>query len=174
MATTQYPTSKGYKPNGVLNLPLGWRGGFITLSVVGGPYDGYADFAKANDAPFGVCVRAEAARGLSKHAHLPIEDFSVPEDPDRVRAVLKQALRAALDGRDVYVGCMGGWGRTGLFLALMAKAAGIPDPVGYVKATYSHRAVETNEQARFVEDFDVGPLRGYLLRRGWLKRLGLG
>ena len=43
---------------------------------------------------------------------------------------------------------MGGWGRTGLFLALLAKVCGVENPVTYVRENYSPRAVETTDQHR--------------------------
>lgn len=154
------------RANGFLPLDLGWRGAFTKITIVGGPYDFYPGPVKA----FGVCVRAEPTK-KPIDAHLPIEDFSVPHNPSQVEAVLRQAFRAALRGRTVYVGCMGGWGRTGLFLALMAKVVGVPDPIGYVRMHYSCRAVETESQMHFVEDFDVTEIRKWLYRHAWLRRV---
>ena len=97
---------------------------------------------------FGVCVRAERAPSGRYNVHLPIHDFSVPspDQQDEVELALRETLEALLDGKKVYVGCMGGWGRTGLFLALLAKVCGVEEPVTYVRENYSSRAVETAEQ----------------------------
>ena len=65
------------------------------------------------------------------------------------------------------VGCMGGIGRTGLMLALLAKSFGEEDPVRYVRATYYSHAVETAAQKQFIAEFKV-PLSVRL--RIWLKR----
>lgn len=173
MANTNYTPRNGYKPNGVLNLPLGWRGGFLTVTIIGGPYDAFEDFDRANERAYGVMVRAERSQGYKKHLHLPIHDFNVPEDNERTRLAVRQALLAAVRGQDVFVGCMGGWGRTGLFLALMAKAVGIADPVSYVRQHYTPKAVETDEQQDYVDNFDVSGIAGMVFRRAWLKRLGL-
>lgn len=159
--------------NGVLPLPLGMAGRYKTLHIHGGPYDEY----RPGPNTFGVCVREESTRGLKIDAHLPIHDFAVPADHDQVREVAKQTLRAAMAGKDVWVGCMGGWGRTGLFLSILAKAAGIPYPVDYVRHHYSRRAVETAAQKHFVEQFDVGDLRAFIWREAWinpvLRKLGM-
>jgi hypothetical protein len=153
-------------PNGHLPLDFGWRGAFKKLLIAGGPYD----FFPGRDKAFGVCVRAERVDPSELDLHVPIRDFGVPKDEEALRRVIIETLRAALSGRQVYVGCMGGWGRTGLFLALLAKAAGVENPVGYVREHYSARAVETQEQKRFVDRFDVGPLPSDLFVAAWRNR----
>jgi protein-tyrosine phosphatase len=116
-------------------------------------------------------VRAERAPA-GVDVSLPIHDFSTPAEeqtPD-VEYAIREALSAALSGKRVWVGCMGGWGRTGLFLALLAKTCGVADPVGYVRSHYSPRAVETKEQARYVDWFDVSALQQWLFGRAWRER----
>lgn len=149
--------------NGSLPISLGWLGGFQKFEIVGGPYDAYP----GRDYAFGVCVRAERVPSNGYDVHLPIHDFSVPQDDADVVLALKNTLHAALTGRTVYVGCMGGWGRTGLFMALLAKAAGIENPVEYVRSNYTPRAVETKGQLDFVEKFDVSRVRRWLFWHGW-------
>jgi Tyrosine phosphatase family len=151
------------QPNGYLPIRLGWEAGLQSFQIAGGPYDFFPGRSEA----FGVCVRAERAPEDGYDVHLPIHDFDVPKDADAVRAAIKQALSAALRDMPVYVGCMGGWGRTGLFLALVAKAAGVPDPIGYVRKTYSPRAVETRQQQKYVDEFDATELQRWLRRQGW-------
>src|SRR5690606_26734740 len=102
---------------------------------------------------------------------LPITDFSVPENAADTDDALVAAFKAGIDGRPVYVGCMGGWGRTGLFLALMAKVAGEKDPVGYVRRWYTPHAVETKQQKAYVENYDMSWVRPKVLRYAWSKRV---
>lgn len=149
--------------NGTLTIHLGWKGLWRTLSFVGGPYDKYPGRAHA----YGVCVRSEQTNGREIDAHLPIRDFSVPTDDKAVRSTLIKALSAAADGRVVYVGCMGGWGRTGLFLALVAKAAGIEDPITHVRAEYTPHAVETVPQVDYVNRLDVKEVTSAMYRHIW-------
>lgn len=151
--------------NGTLPLSLGWRGAGLNLTIIGGPFDSYPGRQKA----FGVCVRAEQAP-RERDVHLPIRDFDVPTSTAAVEKALVQAFAAAIEGRPVYVGCMGGWGRTGLFLALMAKAAGVDDPVGYVRKHYTPRAVETKDQQLYVDKFDVGYVQKKVRRTAWSAR----
>lgn len=154
--------------NGTLPINLGWAGALYRLAIVGGPFDNFPGRDKA----FGVCVRAERVPA-KRDVHLPIHDFSVPENKTAVEYALIDTFEAAINGKQVYVGCMGGWGRTGLFLALMAKAAGIPDPVEYVRANYTPKAVETREQYNYVTAFDVTRVQRRISRMAWRKRLPL-
>jgi hypothetical protein len=154
--------------NGVLPLALGFRGAYFGLQVIGGPFD---NFKPGVNGDFGVCVRAEQVPSTA-HVKVPIHDFRAPapDQTDEVDRALKSAFEAALTGKRVWVGCMGGWGRTGLFLALMAKVAGAEDPVGYVRRHYAPRAVETPDQLNYVKHFDVDELRSWLCRRAWTQR----
>ena len=119
------------EPNGKMPISLGWRGGFISFDIIGGPYDA---FKRGENADFGVCLRAELCPE-DLDVLLPIKDFSVPPPAqlEDVEYVIRRALGAAVEGKRVWAGCMGGWGRTGMFLALLAKVADYEDPVGYVR-----------------------------------------
>jgi protein-tyrosine phosphatase len=77
-----------------------------------------------------------------------------------------------LTGKDVYIGCQGGWGRTGLFLALLAKTCGVENPIMYVRQNYARTAVETPAQEKYVRDFDVTPTRIWLFWYAWTGRIG--
>lgn len=146
--------------NGVLPLSLGWRGLWKKITLVGGPY---AEFP--GNGYYGVCLREYEPDEYN--VWLPIDDFSVPRDRDDVVAAIKETVAAAIDGEVVYAGCMGGWGRTGLFMALVAKAVGHEDPISYVRQMYTPRAVETKEQERYVEEFDVSWFNTWLLKTTW-------
>jgi len=154
--------------NGTLPIDLGWEGAFGSFKITGGPYANYP----GPHAAFGVCVRAEGVENLHKDVWLPIKDFQVPRDEMLVGIALKQTIVAALAGRDVYVGCMGGWGRTGLFLALLAKACGVANPIWYVRQMYSKHAVETPAQEKYVREFDVTAIRIWLFWYAWTGRIG--
>ena len=52
--------------------------------------------------------------------YLPIPDFDVP-DIEALRAAIRQAVLAAQQGHTLVVHCAAGIGRTGTFLACMAK-----------------------------------------------------
>ena len=87
---------------------------------------------------------------------IPTLDYCTPSLTD-MRDGLMSTIEYILDGKPVYVGCMGGIGRTGLLLALVAKAWGIDEPVKYVREQYYAHAVETKEQMAYVANFEIDP-----------------
>lgn len=140
--------------NGRIPLRIG---NLINGVVYGGPY------TQKPDDMFGVKMAAEI--NLPCNVDIPTQDFSVPR-VDLVRRGVVQTLMAMANGHDVYAGCMGGIGRTGLFLAILAKvqieyrrskhrAGRGEDPVGYVRQHFIPHAVETQEQQQYIANFDV-------------------
>ena len=98
------------------------------------------------------------------HPHdigVPTEDFSVPSVTLMTTGILK-GIEAMSQGNDLYVGCMGGIGRTGLYMGCMAKVCidyhggsymGFDDPVKLVRANYLGHALETGEQQAYAREF---------------------
>jgi protein-tyrosine phosphatase len=86
--------------------------------------------------------------------HLPIPDFSVPEP-----AALLQAVEAALQcvgtGKNIVVHCYAGYGRTGMFLACLARRVFQMTPEAAIMwvRDYVPGAVEVAEQIQVVESF---------------------
>jgi hypothetical protein len=124
------------------SLPLKFAGKLV--NIYGGPY------FHCPPTFFGVKVAREI--DMPCDINLPIPDFSIPDEKLAKRALL-QCIRALQQPQPIYVGCWGGKGRTGLFLALLAKVSGIQNPVDYVRSSFHPHAVETDEQKKFVEDF---------------------
>lgn len=129
--------------HGSLPLPIN---SFQSFRVYGGPYAERPNFMA------GVKLAAEISASCT--VSVPTRDFSTPSKEDVDRG-LWEAVQLILLGRRVYVGCKGGQGRTGLFLALLAKAFGIQDPVDYVRKHYMAHAVETKQQEAFVAEYQV-------------------
>ncbi len=130
--------------NGSLKLDAGFGKHFL---IYGGPYTGK---------PKGMSgvKMAKEIRHPEVTIDIPTPDFSVPPV-----AMLDEGLRDAvaliLKGDPVYVGCMAGRGRTGLFLAIVAKAFGEVTPVEYVREHYYPHAVETSGQYSFVRNYPI-------------------
>jgi hypothetical protein len=127
---------------GYLKLPVS---GNQYFTVVGGPYlqkpIGVTGVKMAEELPF----RDDGSMEID----IPTEDFSVP-NKEKLLGGLESAIDRILTGELIYVGCMGGRGRTGLFLSILAKVFSVDDPVGYVRKHYYEHAVETHEQYQYV------------------------
>jgi hypothetical protein len=129
--------------NGKMDLPMNLGRKFV---VYGGPF---------RDLPTGMLgVKMAKEIRLPCTISIPTVDFSVP-DVEAVDNGLAQAVTLILDGKPLYFGCAGGIGRTGLMLAILAKAWGVEDPVKYVRSQYIPHAVETAQQQKFVADYVV-------------------
>lgn len=156
---------------GTLPLPAVADRNFF--EVMGGPY------RCCPDNVVGVKLAVEVAHPYVYK--IDIRDFSVPKAA-QVDSVLADVVGHVVRGERVYVGCMGGKGRTGLFLALLAKAFGVDDPVLYVRRHYYRHAVETTEQKQFVSGYVIprrvarmiwwAQFKSRLRRRGNLTRAG--
>lgn len=132
-----------------LQLPLQrslWRDQYFT--VYGGPY------RQRTPGTRGVKMAVEIKEPCD--VDCPTVDFAVPERKMFYRA-LHQTVDLLLAGEPLYVGCMGGVGRTGLMLAVLAKAFGVKRPVEYVRKHYNGHAVETPEQKKFVAQLTITP-----------------
>jgi len=81
-------------------------------------------------------------------------DFWLPADRGDATDALRELWERAATER-VEVACLGGQGRTGTALACLAILDGVPatEAVGFVRAHYASRAVETPWQRRYVRSF---------------------
>ncbi len=131
---------------GVLRLPSGRlvRGRGLSRPLPDGPLPEYGVYLLGHEPP-GTAWDARWVRW---------PDFRLPADPAALPEVLAEALRRAA-GERVEFACAGGRGRTGTALACLAVLDGVPaaEAVGWVRAHYDRRAVETPWQRRFVERF---------------------
>lgn len=104
---------------------------------------------------------------------VPTKDFNVPDTND-LRIGLMAALALLKEHGRIYVGCMGGIGRTGLFMAAMAKMMDTPDQlnvpdtltmqgldpaVAYVRQHYKRHAVETGQQLQYISQLFLSDIQ---------------
>lgn len=136
-----------------MRLPLGRSMVFIQ----GGPY---------RDRPVEVAgVKMAVEIDLPCDVDIPTRDFNVPEHRHLTWGLAKAMWLLRTKGH-IYVGCMGGVGRTGLFMAVLTRVlqgkTGT-EAVEEVRRQYRPHAVETQEQNDYVSDFPVAGLQA--LRR---------
>lgn len=144
--------------------------GAIEGTIYGGPFVRYVPGTRRL---VGVKMAVEI-----NHPHdfkVDTEDYSVPTQEAMQEGVM-YAIDQLSKGKDVYAGCRGGIGRTGLFMACIASVmldytdatGSYPlvqfDPVGYVRYHYFPHAVETKGQKAFVKEFNTEPAVSWLIK----------
>lgn len=81
-----------------------------------------------------------------------ISDMGVPSNFLDFTKLLEWTIDRLSDGLSVHVGCVGGHGRTGMFLAAMVSLLGETDAINYVRENYCKKAVESEMQIKFLTD----------------------
>lgn len=80
-----------------------------------------------------------------------IPDMGVPKHIQAFRNLIKWTALQLKDGKSVFVGCIGGHGRTGLFLAaLTTYMIGDKNSITTVRDKYCKKAVESNTQVEWL------------------------
>lgn len=92
----------------------------------------------------------------------PIADMGIPANVAEFHNLIKWTIVQLSKERKVFCGCIGGHGRTGLFLAALVKETmGIEDAITYVRENYCHKVVESTKQTKFLhEQFGIKPVTG--------------
>ncbi len=137
-------------PHIVIHIP-----GVVKGRVYGGPY---------RHIPAGLCgVKMAEEIQAGCDVDVPTKDFNVPQ-VDRFKIGLVHAILLLRKHGEIYVGCMGGVGRTGLFMSALAKIMEMHQPlpssgdgniasyVQYVRDHYNHHAVETSKQMQYLRN----------------------
>jgi hypothetical protein len=148
--------------NGKVVLPLHWG---QSLVVLGGRYR-----SKPDDV-LGVKMAKEIA--LPCAVDIPSKDFGVPTD-EALEQGMYDTLKLLAGNELLYVGCAGGIGRTGTFLALLLKAWGFDEPMKHLRQVYMSRAVETLQQEKLVQTFKISTRCQKLVNKIKLRSLVFG
>jgi protein-tyrosine phosphatase len=87
--------------------------------------------------------------------HLPVPDFGIPTNHAQWDEGVRAVMEAAGDGKNVAVHCLAGLGRTGTFMACLAKSvlkmSGI-EAIDWVRE-FIPGAMENSNQEEFVSSF---------------------
>ena len=119
--------------------------------IMGGPFNAFVPPA------IGVCLERHSRLAHLADVSIDVPDFTAPTQAQLHQGLLDTLrLMAAAPGLPVYVGCAAGLGRTGTFIAALARLAGIDDAVAWTRAHYDRRAVETPAQEAAVAALDPG------------------
>lgn len=82
-----------------------------------------------------------------------IPDGSIPAHPEEFKKLVAWTRKQLEAGLKVHCGCIGGHGRTGMFLsALVCEMTGEKDAIEYVRANYCSKVVETPSQVDFLHE----------------------
>jgi hypothetical protein len=136
---------------------------FIQGKIYGGPYR-----QKPKDIR-GVKMAAEIKEPFT--VSVPTEDFSTP-DVATFKLGLLEGILHLKDAGEIYVGCMGGIGRTGIYMAGLAKimeqfngidsvdtgGKALPSYICFVRTHYLSHAVETAGQISYMKKLDVSDI----------------
>lgn len=164
-------------PSGKFNGKFPLRLGNIKADIVGGPYrNKTADY-------YGIKMAEEIDEDCV--ISIPTLDFNVP-DTGRLLAGLYCGIALAQQGCPLWVGCMGGIGRTGIYFAALAKVMAryqkltkqkvTIDPIPYTRAKFLKHAVERPEQEKFIAELDVDAVARWAVsisgyKPPWWKRI---
>ncbi len=87
--------------------------------------------------------------------HVPIRDVSVPRTIDQIRNVVDEVVRAADDGMNVVIHCIGGLGRTGTVAGCVLGHLGWApsDAFPVLAKLRGPNCPETEEQREFVRRY---------------------
>jgi hypothetical protein len=150
----------------VLQLPTSSRANSRVLSIVGG------SVYSVDRAAFDTVISFEK-NGPSSQKSLPwtpghefcypITDGCAPGNAKAFQQLVEWVAGQLLDDYKVFVGCIGGHGRTGTFLsALVAHVCPkmiAQDAITYVRNNYCAKAVESESQVKFlVKHYGVKPI----------------
>jgi len=106
----------------------------------------------------GVSLPKIAAMGGGARIAISWDDYRVPDLTREEWVVMVEELREVKKGgklgEEVLVCCVGGHGRTGTCLSILAYLMGATteDPVKFVREVYCKKAVESNEQLNYIEE----------------------
>lgn len=91
-----------------------------------------------------------------------VPDMGVPANPVEYAKLVAWTICQLDEGKKIHCGCIGGHGRTGMFLAALVSKFGEKDATSYVREHYCKKVVESQAQVEFLaKHFGVKPVGGF-------------
>ena len=84
-----------------------------------------------------------------KQIYFPVPDYGIPEDTEQFYALAMETAEQLTAGKNMFVHCAGGIGRTGMFAGCVLKALGEPQDA----LEESGSDPEDAEQERIIQNF---------------------
>ena len=154
--------------NNLVNIPLGLKVKVFRSPMPFGHFDEeQTTFEEFVDAEIDTAVvlvpikelKARSGRDLIKFykekgidiIHLPMADFDVPKNNEDLEIAINETIKQAKDGKNLAVHCFAGRGRTGMFIALLARRVlkmGGNEAITWTRKLFS--AIETGSQRQIV------------------------
>jgi len=97
-----------------------------------------------------------------------ITDMCAPKSPKEFKKMIEWCADQLHDGKKIHVGCIGGHGRTGLFLAALVSLHEdvTDDPIAYVRKEHCKKAVESDSQLKFLKKHFGIKIKGHKPTKG--------
>ncbi len=97
-----------------------------------------------------------------------ITDMCAPKSPKEFKKMIEWCAEQLHDGKNIHVGCIGGHGRTGLFLAALVSLHEdvTDDPIAYVRKHHCKKAVESDSQLKFLKKHFGIKIKGHKPTKG--------
>lgn len=97
-----------------------------------------------------------------------ITDMCAPKSPKEFKKMIEWCADELHHGKNIHVGCIGGHGRTGLFLAALVSLHEdlTDDPIGYVRKHHCKKAVESDSQLKFLKKHFGIKIKGHKPTKG--------
>lgn len=120
-------------------------------------YGGSCSSPMVNDAD--IYIGFERGMSLTKRSYpwnkgheiqFYVPDMGIPADAVEYKKLVQWTKRRLDAGDKVHAGCIGGHGRTGMFLAALVSLYGEADAIKYVRKHYCKKAVESQAQVDFL------------------------
>lgn len=90
-----------------------------------------------------------------------VADMQVPVDVEKYKLLVQWTKDQVDAGLKVHAGCIGGHGRTGMFLSALVSLYGEVDAISYVRKHYCTKAVESKVQVEFLhQHFGITKVAG--------------